>query len=67
MCIDRWNVRRFHKPNLDRVDFIDVCLLSHAELAALASEAVLGPAGPEGTLAVCLDTGPGAAILRGTA
>ena len=45
---------------------IDVWLLSHAELVALASEAVLGPARTDGTLSVCLGFGPGAAILRGT-
>lgn len=44
---------------------IEVWVLSHAEVVALASEAILGPARPSGTLALSLGFGPSAALLRG--
>ncbi|MFW5739371.1 MAG: hypothetical protein ACOC1F_03285 [Myxococcota bacterium] len=44
---------------------LDVWLISHAELVALATEAVLGPARAGGTLALAVGFGPSAAILRG--
>ena len=54
-----------HVPAWPASAVVRVWVLSHAELVALASEDLVDAPTPNGTLALTLGYGPGAALLRG--